>query len=33
MEIGYESVDCIHLAQNRVYWLDLVKTIMNFWLP
>jgi hypothetical protein len=32
-EAGCESVDWIHLAQNRDQWSALVKTIMNLWVP
>jgi hypothetical protein len=31
-EIGWESVDWIHLAQDREQWRALVNTIMNLWL-
>lgn len=27
--MGFEVVDCIHLAQNREKWLSIVKTVMN----
>jgi hypothetical protein len=33
MEIGWEVVDWMHLAQHRDYWRALVNTVMNFWLP
>jgi hypothetical protein len=29
MEVGWEGVDCIHLAQDRDQWLALVNTVMN----
>jgi hypothetical protein len=29
-EIGWEGVDCMHVAQDRDQWLYLVNTIMNF---
>jgi hypothetical protein len=32
-EIGWESVDWIHLAQNRVGWQDVVNTATNSWIP
>jgi hypothetical protein len=32
-EIRLEGMDWIHLAQNRGWWLALVNTIMNFWVP
>jgi hypothetical protein len=28
-EIGWDSMDWIHLAQNRDEWRDLVNTAMN----
>jgi hypothetical protein len=33
MEMGWEDLDCIFLIQHRGQWLDLVKTIMNPWVP
>jgi hypothetical protein len=30
-EIGWESADWMHLAQDRDQWRTLVKTIMKFW--
>jgi hypothetical protein len=30
-EIGWESVDCIHLAQDRDQWWVLANVVMNFW--
>jgi len=32
-EIGLESVDWLHLAQNRNYWQALVNMIMNLQAP
>jgi len=32
-EIGCEDMDWIHLVQNSVQWLDLVKTVMKFRIP
>jgi hypothetical protein len=32
-EIGWEVVDCIHLAQDRNQWGDLVNTVMNTGVP
>jgi len=32
-EIGWETVDWIHLAQNRDKWRTLVDTIMNLQAP
>jgi hypothetical protein len=32
-EIGWDSVDWIHLAQDRGQWWVLVDTVMNFWVP
>jgi hypothetical protein len=29
MEIGWEGVDWIHLAQDRDRWRDVVNTVMN----
>jgi len=29
MEIGWEGVDCIHLAQAEDQWLALLNTLMN----
>jgi len=29
-EIGYEGVDWIQLAQNRVHWQALVVTVVKF---
>jgi hypothetical protein len=29
-EIGWEDVDCMHLAQDRDQWWDLVNMVMNF---
>jgi hypothetical protein len=30
-ETGWESVDCIHLAQDSDQWWALVNTAMNLW--
>jgi hypothetical protein len=30
MEIGWEGVEWIHLAQDRDQWRALVNTVMNF---
>jgi hypothetical protein len=32
-EIGWESVDGMHMAQDRDQWRALVNTEMNLWLP
>jgi hypothetical protein len=32
-EIGYEGVNWIHLAQDRVQWRALVKTVLNLRVP
>jgi hypothetical protein len=32
-EIGWEGVNWIHLAQDRVQWRAVVKTVMNLWVP
>jgi hypothetical protein len=32
-EIGLESVDWVHLAQDRDQWHTLVNTEMEFWVP
>jgi len=32
-EIGWEGVDWIHLTQDRVQSRDLMKTVMNLWVP
>jgi hypothetical protein len=32
-EIGWEVVDCIHLAEHRDKWLDLMNMVMNFQVP
>jgi len=29
-ETGCKSMDWIHMAQDRIQWWDLVKTVMNF---
>jgi hypothetical protein len=31
--IGLESVDWMHLAQDRDKWKVLVNMLMNFWIP
>jgi hypothetical protein len=33
LELGWKSVDWIHLAQERDKWLTLVNAIMNSWVP
>jgi len=32
-EIGWESVDWLHLAQDRNQWRALGKTAMHLWVP
>jgi hypothetical protein len=32
-ELGWEVVDCIHLAQDREQWWDVVNTVMNLRVP
>jgi len=32
-EIGWESVDWMHLAQDRDQWQALVNMVMNLWAP
>jgi len=32
-EIGWEVMDWMHLAQDRVQWRDLVKMSLKFWVP
>jgi hypothetical protein len=32
-EIKWESVDCIHLAQERDQWQTLVNMAMKLWVP
>jgi hypothetical protein len=32
-EIGIDVANWIHLAQDRVWWLDFVSTVMNFRVP
>jgi hypothetical protein len=32
-EIGWEGVDWIHVAQDRVHWQALVNTVMNLRVP
>jgi hypothetical protein len=31
MEIGWESMDWIHLAQGRHWWQAFVNMVMNLW--
>jgi hypothetical protein len=33
MEIGWDGVDWIDLAQDRNQWSALVNTVMNLWVP
>jgi hypothetical protein len=33
MEVGWEGVDWIHLAQDRDQWQALVNTVMNLQVP
>jgi hypothetical protein len=33
LEIGWDGVDWIDLAQIRDQWMVLVNTVMNFWDP
>jgi hypothetical protein len=33
VEIGWEDVDCTHLAQDRVQVCGFLNTIMNLWIP
>jgi hypothetical protein len=33
VEIGWDGVDWIDLAQNRDKWRALVNVVMNFWDP
>jgi hypothetical protein len=30
-EMGWESVNCMHLAQDRDQWQALVNMVMNLW--
>jgi hypothetical protein len=32
-EMGFEGVDCSHLAQNRLQWRTFVNTVMNLRVP
>jgi hypothetical protein len=32
-EIGIEEANCIRLAQDRVWWLAFVNTVMKLWAP
>jgi hypothetical protein len=32
-EIGWDGMDWIDLAQNRVQWRALLNTVMNLWVP
>jgi hypothetical protein len=33
IEVGWEGVDWIHLAQDRDQWVAVMNMIMNFWVP
>jgi hypothetical protein len=33
LEIGWDGVDWIELAQDRDQWRALVNTVMNLWVP
>jgi hypothetical protein len=32
-EIGWDGVDWIDMAQDRVQWRALVNTVLNLWVP
>jgi hypothetical protein len=32
-EIGFESVDLIHLAEDRDRWWAVANKVMNLWVP
>jgi hypothetical protein len=32
-EIGWDGMDWIDLAQDRVQWRALVRAVINFWVP
>jgi len=32
-EIGWASVDWMHLARDKDQWRNLVNTVMNHWVP
>jgi hypothetical protein len=32
-EVGWEGVDWMHLAQDRGWWVAVVNTVMNLWVP
>jgi hypothetical protein len=32
-EIGWDGVDWIDIAQDRVQWRALVNTVLNLWVP
>jgi hypothetical protein len=32
-ETGWDSVDWIHLTQDRNQWWALMNTVMNIWVP
>jgi hypothetical protein len=29
--MGYENVDWIHVAEDRVQWRNIMNTVMNLW--